>query len=41
MHAGAAAGRGQQEEESRRKSLAFEDKDAWLDDDDTAPGVIA
>jgi hypothetical protein len=39
--AGGASGRGREEDEARRKAMAFEDEDAWLDDEETGPGVIA
>ena len=37
---GGSAGRPLDEKEARRKHLSFEDDDAWLDDEETGPGVI-
>ncbi len=40
MQPGARAGQGDPAREARRRSMAFEDEDAWLDDDDLGPGVM-
>jgi hypothetical protein len=37
---GGSTGAGRDEKTSKRKSMVFEDDDAWGDDDEAGPGVI-
>ncbi len=37
---GGTTGQGRDDKAAKRKSLVFEDDDAWLDDDESGPDVI-
>ena len=37
---GGSAGHGKDDKDAKRKSMVFEDDDAWLDDDESGPDVI-